>query len=488
MDADVASIESLTPGPPSGGGMLDVTGDERTDVSAFDVDRLLVATASAAIVAADALGLDRGIDGPARRLDRAQVWTTCTTPAVVDGAPVPAWAELSGVYPTADGRRLQLHCNFAHHAAGVVAHLGVAPHRDAVAEAIARRDAIDLETELIEAGMIAAAVRTLDEWDAHPHAVATAGLPLVSVTRLGDGEPWADRRVASPHSGGGPGGLGDDDDSSGGPEDAPLRGLRVLDSSRVLAGPVGTQLLGGLGADVLRVGAAHLPHVPVGVIATGAGKRNAYVDLRTGEGRARFGELLTSADVWIDAYRPGALARWGFDVTTLAERAPGLVIVQISAFDRIGPWADRRGFDSIVQSTTGIRWAGGRWARGDGSDGDGDEPRGLPVQALDYATGFLAAQVASRLVRHQRREGGTWLAELSLRRTRDHLVALGGPRPYRPTTFEADPAWLRGWVSELGALTVAEPLAGRWSGPPRALGSSLPAWAVASEDPPGRHR
>lgn len=430
--------------------------------SAFDVDRLLAGAASFAGAALTALPESLVTQ---TAVDVAHLLAWCTSSAWVDGDPVPQWADLSGVYRTADGRDLQLHCNFPHHAEGVVRHLGVPPDREAVAAAVARRDAAELEAELIDRGMIAALVRTMGEWDQHPHALATRHLPPVTVERLAD----APAREPAP---------------AGAPP------ARVLDCTRVLAGPVAGHLLASAGCDVLRLGAAHLPSVEVGVLSTGFGKRNAHVDLRTTEGRAAMDDLLAGADVWLDAYRPGSLGGLGVDPRRAAEVRPGIVVVQINAFESsedvatdgtplVAPWCDRRGYDSIVQSTTGVRWAGRRHAVDeDGAplDGDAPRPRGLPVQALDHATGFLAAGVAARLVAHQREVGGSWLARLSLLRTRNRLVALAAPRPYTPGS-PAVPEALRDSIdAPVGRVTAVRPFLGRWTGPPAPLGSSPPSW------------
>lgn len=442
--ADVDAISDLLPGDRPSPDHLDVVG-HGSMASAFDVTRLLAATSAYAVASFDAY---EGRTDP-HTVDLDQVAAYCTTHLEIDGEPVPVWADLSGVYPTADGRHIQLHCNFPHHATGVTELLGTTNDRAAVAAAIAERDAIELESALIDAGMIGAAVRTLDEWEGHPHAIATAELPLVEIEQIGD----ADARPAH----------GWDD-------------LRVLDCSRVLAGPVAGSLLAGLGADVLRVGAEHLPSVPVGVISTGFGKRNTFIDLRTSTGLATMDAVMRRADVWIDAFRPGSMATRGVTPERAAEISPGIVTVQISAFDQSGPWANRRGFDSIVQTTTGIRWAGGEFAVDSAGRPTESEPRGLPVQALDYATGLLAAGVAAQLLGHQRRVGGSWLARLSLLRTRNWLVAAGGPHPYVPTAPLVDPERLASVDSEFGRVTAVRPFVGEWHHPPMPLGSSLSNW------------
>lgn len=449
---DVADLAGHLPDTDLVGSPPAIDTTRRVASSAFDVDRLLASTAG---FAAAALG--RG-ETP---IDLEHLLAWCTSFVEVDGEPVPAWADLSGVYPTADGGHVQVHCNFPHHARAVIETLGVGPDRDAVTAAMAGASADDLETRLVAGGAVAAALRTLDDWDRHPHSVATAGLPPFTVTP-----------ISSPDGG-----------RAGPDRTAPTeqRPLRVLDCSRVLAGPIAGQLLAGCGADVLRLGAAHLPSVDVGVLTTGFGKRNAFADIRTADGRSAMRDVLSGADVWIDAYRPGAFAGHGFTPELVAELRPGIVVVQISAFDLVGPWAGRRGFDSIVQTATGLRHAGGAYAvDGDGRPVDGGTaptPRGLPVQALDCATGFLAAGVASALTEHRRRQGGSWLARLSLLRTRDHLVSLGAPTPYVPVPVVVDDRFLQTVEADVGRLTTVRPVLGADVHPPRPLGSSPPVWA-----------
>ncbi len=449
FEADVGYLSGLVPGLGVSTEHIELTGATLGAASAFDVDRLLAASAGYCVASADHMSASPERHIGARTLELDHVLSSCTTHVEVDGDAVPAWADLSGVYPTADGRFLQIHCNFPHHAAGVVELLATSDDRHAVGAAIASRNAIELETELVAAGMIGAAVRTLDEWDAHPHARATRDLPVLSVEPIGEADPAG---TSTPSA------------------------LRVLDCSRVLAGPVAGQMFAGFGAQVIRVGAAHLPSVPAGVMSTGFGKRNVDIDLRTDDGHRTMSALMQRADVWIDAFRPGAMSRHGFTPERAAALRPGIVIVQISAFDWIGPWAGRRGFDSIVQSTTGIRWAGGASAVDAAGSPTGRGPTGLPVQALDYATGFLAAGVGSQLVAHRRSAGGSWLARLSLLRTRNWLASMGGPDPYQPATLRAHEGHLATVDSEFGRITAVTPFAGEWHGAPRRLGTSDPNW------------
>ncbi len=422
---ELARIDDLIPGPDLGTD-LEVVGDARFS-SAFDVDTVALASTGSTVLA---LGH--------HRLDRDLVAATFGCHVTLDGEAPAVWADLSGYYETADGATIQFHANFDHHRAGIVRRLGCEPERSAVEAAVRTWNGDELEAALIADGMVAARLRTLDEWSAHPHGRATVDLPLISVERIGDGPP---RR--------------------------PDRRLRVLDCSRVLAGPVAGQALASEGHDVLRVGGPHLPSVEIGVLSTGFGKRNAWVDLRDSSGREEFGALLDSADVWVDAYRPESFAARGFPPDRIGA---GGIVIQLSAFDWQGPWGGRRGFDSIVQSTTGVVRAGSEAA---GSS----RPVPLPVQALDYATGFLAATTAAKLVAHQAEVGGTWLARLSLLRTRNWLVGLAPPAPFEPSRPDWRPETLQTWSSSFGSLTAPRPISGSWSSPPRPLGSSPPVWA-----------
>lgn len=450
-NARVEALWELTGGPPSVTDGLAFSGPEHVLASKFAVTESAAVSIGAATVAAADLLVAR--EGPSQRvsIDRAHAAAAFSSERMlrVNDEVIPTWAELSGAYRTGDDRYLQLHCNFPHHAQGVADRLGVPLERDAFEMAIAQWDAVDLETVLIEDGMIAAAYRTLDEWDSHPHARATAELPPLELSRIGEGGA-----APLPSS------------------ERPLEGVRVLDCSRVLAGPVAGMTLANNGADVLRVGAAHLPTMELGVLSTGFGKRNANIDLRTAEGRGTFAGLLAEADVLIDAFRPGALAGHGFGPDEVAAIRPGIVMVQLCGFDWVGPWGGRRGFDSIIQSTTGIALAA--------ADQDG-APKHLPVQALDHATGYLAAFSAMRGLARRQREGGSWLARLSLLRTRNWLVGLGeGGAPDEAVDLTGyldeieSPAFGRmRAVRPLDALPASPP---RWGRAPSAIGSSEAVW------------
>lgn len=428
--------------------------------SAFDVDGLADASTRAAVGAVAAAS---GMAMP-DQLDPAVVRATFATQVAIDGDPPPTWADLSGMYRTGDDRWIQFHANFPHHAAGIVERLDCAPDRASVEAAVLGWRAEELEAALVDDGMIAAALRSIDEWSAHPHALATDDLAIVSVDDLVPATPH--QPVASP--------------------DRPGRRLRVLDTTRVLAGPVASQVFAAAGADVIRVGAAHLPTIEIGLLATGAGKRNLHLDLRLADERAHFAALARAADVWIDSYRPGALAGFGFDDAWIADNRAGKATVQVSAFDWVGPWGGRRGFDSIVQTTTGIAHAG-HVAAGT------DRPTPLPVQALDYATGFFAAAAAARLLTAAPTAPDVARrARLSLLRTRNALVDLGGATSFEPARPAPEPSasvtFHAPWPDTPRRLEVPAPLLGTWPSPPSlsfapgtdlAVASSVRPWTLA---------
>jgi crotonobetainyl-CoA:carnitine CoA-transferase CaiB-like acyl-CoA transferase len=299
----------------------------------------------------------------------------------IDGLPQPSFAPLSRFWRTADGW-VRTHGNYQHHRALLLKALGIEPSDDpvsAVERVIGDARAVEIEEAVSEAGGLAVAVRTTEEWAAHPQGRAVAGQPLVRFVQTGEG---VRRRL-----GAAPAGL-------------PLDGVRVLDMTRVIAGPVGTRTLALFGADVLRVDSPMYPEIPAQHVETGAGKRSALLDFNATGDRARMRELLGDADVVVLGYRPGALARYGLTPGALMEEYPGLVVASLSAWSTAGPWAERRGFDSLVQAASGIALVEG-------------EPGALPVQALDHGTGYLLAAAVMRALA----EGRGHRIELSLART-----------------------------------------------------------------------
>ncbi|RLK61641.1 CoA transferase [Actinokineospora cianjurensis] len=356
---------------------------------------------------------------------------------LVDGAPVgDLWAPLSGDYRAADGW-LRLHCNYPHHEAAVRSVLG-----DDVTAAVAARQASEVVEAVLAAGGAAAQLRSPAAWADHPQGRAVATEPLVAVERIGDGPP---RPLP--------------------PADRPLTGVRVLDLTHVIAGPVCGRTLAAHGADVLHVGAEHLPVMRPALVDTSFGKRTTWLDLRDPENATRLRELWADADVLVQSYRPDSLSLRGFG----PDDAPqGTILVSLSAYGHTGPWRARRGFDSLLQLATGIAH------RGD------SKPVPLPAQALDHGTGWLAASGALTALRRRATEGGTWHVKVSLARTAHLLDSLGwidsveDDSPVDAYLSEVDaPIGRVRHVLPPGGLPAAPP---RWDHGPRVPGSDPATW------------
>ncbi|MGE0725398.1 MAG: CoA transferase, partial [Alphaproteobacteria bacterium] len=392
---------------PADAGRVALAGADPVLPSAFALGTAGMAGLGAVGIAADECWRARG-GGPQRiAIDarRAAFALRTERHVLLDGKPPQSpWSPVSGFYRAGDGRWIQFHCNFPHHRDGVLHRLGATEDRADVARLVAGWEAQSLEDALADDGMCAAMLRTRAEWRAHPQGQAVAALPLITVERIGDGPP---RRV------------GDGTTAAG----RPLAGVRVLDLTRVIAGPVAGRTLAEHGATVMRLSAPHLPFVAPLLLDTGHGKVNASVNLDTEDGRARLGALVADADVFVQSYRPGALAARGFGAEDLAARRPGIVHVALSAYGDAGPWGGRRGFDTLVQTASGLA-AEESAAREAAGRGDG-APRHLPAQALDYASGYLAAFGAMLALARRAREGGSWTVTVALAATAHWLDGLG---------------------------------------------------------------
>ncbi|MGZ6270016.1 MAG: CoA transferase, partial [Candidatus Limnocylindrales bacterium] len=364
---------------------------------------------------------------------------------LVDGRALPIWDPVAGDYRARKGW-VRLHTNYAWHRRAALAALGLPGDADraAVAAAVAARDGLDVEAAVHVAGGAAAALRSRAEWATHPQATAVARRPLVS---LESSEPVA----------------------SGSPSRADADGFRVVDLTRVIAGPTATKVLAAFGADVLRLDPPGFAEVPPLVAETTAGKRCASLDVRAqGE---RFAQLVAAADVVVCGLRPGALSRWGWPPERLAEVNPGLVVAELSAYGDTGPWAGRRGFDSLVQTVDGIAHEGMERSRA-------DHPVPLPTQALDHASGWLLAAGVLHALALRRDDGRGRRVGVVLARTGQWLDELG--RQAEPAAGGGPPGEVEVVASALGAVTrVVFPgeLDGRavsWAGSPSPLGSAEP--------------
>lgn len=380
----------------------------------------------------------------------------------IDGEPLPSpWGRIAGTYPSRDGRWVQLHTSFEHHEAAACEVLGVAPDRAEVEAAVASWFADELAEAVVAVGGCAAPTRTTDEWLAHPQARAMADVPTVVAEPLG--------QVDAP-----PGGRPLPPDPS-----RPLHGVRVLDLTRVIAGPVATRMLAAHGADVLRVSAPHLPEVESLLPDTSVGKRSTVLDLRHPADVEAFTELVREADVLVQSYRGGSLDALGWSPERLAELRPDLVVASISAYGHLGPWAERRGYDSIVQTGTGIALGEAEAA------GDPDHVHALPRQVLDHATGHLAAAAVTRALRHRVEGGGGTHLRLSLLQTRQWLERSGRRWPEPRPPLDATP-FLTTVSSPSGEVTLVAPpmqmeeTPPRWALGPQVPGSGAPTWWTTS--------
>jgi crotonobetainyl-CoA:carnitine CoA-transferase CaiB-like acyl-CoA transferase len=364
------------------------------------------------------------------------------------------WDKIAGLYRCGDDRWVRLHTNFPHHREGMLKLLGCDYARDAVQRALDRWKGEEFETAAAEAGLVASMTRSFAEWDAHPQGKAVASLPTFTIEKIGEAAP-------QPLP----------------PGDRPLSGVRVLDLTRVIAGPVCGRTLSVHGADVMLVTAAHLPQMMPLVVDNGRGKLSTFVDMRDASGRETLAGLTRGADIFVQGYRPGAVQSNGFGPADVARLRPGIVYVSLCAYGHEGPWANRRGFDSLVQNANGINHAEAQAA---GSA----QPKPLPCQALDHAAGYLMAFGAMTALARRATQGGSWHVRVSLAQT-GHWIrglgrvdGLGHPDP----GFDAVRDRLEESASGFGRLTTVRHAAAmsetppRWARPSVPLGTHAPEW------------
>ncbi|WP_309246664.1 CoA transferase [Ramlibacter montanisoli] len=396
------------------------------------------------------MGHVRGTERQRVSVDAVHAAAECLGWFSIDGRAPELWDKFSGLYRARDGW-VRVHANFRHHREGALRLLGLDPghaDRKAAEQAMLSWAAQAFEDAAARAGLVATACRSFAQWDATEAGRAIAAQPLFTLTRLGDAEPLPLPPLSAQHR--------------------PLEGVRVLDLTRILAGPVGGRALAAYGADVMLVNAPHLPNIEA-IADTSRGKRSALVDLRTPEGRAAMDDLVAGAHVFVQGYCPGALHRLGYGPEQLALRRPGIVCVSLSAYGPQGPWKDRRGFDSLVQTATGFNLAEAEAA------GDPGRPRALPMQILDEASGYLIAFGAAAALRRQQLEGGSWHVQVSLAQTGHWLRQLGRvPNGFAVTPPELEPL-LETTASRYGALRAVRHSAG--------LGRTPALWRRPSERP-----
>jgi crotonobetainyl-CoA:carnitine CoA-transferase CaiB-like acyl-CoA transferase len=376
---------------------LTLTGDEPQLPSSFRVAAAAQVSVAATGLAAAGIWKMRSGEAQDVAVDMRHAVVECRSERylrVGGKPPPPAWDAIAGVYQTRDGF-VRLHTNFPHHRDAVCKVLNCRPERDAIQAALMQWDGETFETAAYTSGCVVAFMRSHEQWSATPHAKALAGLPLISIAKIGEAapKPW-------------PKG------------ERPLAGIRVLDLSRVIAGPVAGRTLAAHGADVLLISGPELPAIPWLTIDTGRGKLTSFVELKQEQGRGVLRDLLAQADIFSQGYRPQAIASLGFSPEDATRINPGIIYVTLSAYGAAGPWAERRGFDSLVQTATGFNHAEGQAA---GIEG----PKELPAQMLDHATGYFMAFGAMMAKARQAREGGSWHVQVSLAQTGRWLWNLG---------------------------------------------------------------
>jgi crotonobetainyl-CoA:carnitine CoA-transferase CaiB-like acyl-CoA transferase len=361
---------------------------------------------------------------------------------------------LSGLYRCGDGRWVRLHTSLPHHYRGMLGLLRSADDRAAVQRALDHWEGEALEAAAADAGLVAAACRSFAEWDRHRQGPAIAALPLLSIEQIGDAPPEALSAAARP-----------------------LAGIRVLDLTRIIAGPVCGRTLAVHGADVLLVSASRLPSLRPLVIDTGRGKLSAFIDLREARGREALAVLARDADIFVQGYRPGAIAALGFGPEDVAKIRPGIVYVSLCAYGHHGPWAARRGFDSLVQTASGFNAA-------EAEAFGASEPKPLPGQALDHATGYLMAFAAMAALIHRAEQGGSWHVRVSLAQTAHWLRRLGriDGMAWSDPKFDDVRDRLEETPSGFGRLTavrhaaVMDETPPHWARPSVPLGTHPAAW------------
>lgn len=459
---------------------LTITGPTHVLPSVYPVTAAATAAVSVATLAAAELWCRRGAEPSVVAVDTRHAALACRSERLLQATDRDLgdlWDPLAGTYATSDGW-IRLHTNFSHHRRAACEALGLESDPGGVdrtdfASAVARRDAVDLEVSVHAAGGCAGALRTRQEWHSSPHAQALAEEPLIRI------EPF--------------GAMSPDVATDGGRSVAPARpleGLRVVDLSRALAGPVAGRFLAAYGAEVLRIDAPDGEDGAITVADTTVGKRSAFIDLRDYEGRETFERLVAGADAVICAYRPGALADLRYRASQLTAIRPGLVVGTLSAYGGTGvgdpAWSGRRGFDSLVQMVTGIA--------DEGRNATGVEgPVPLPAQLLDHASGYLLAAGVLTALSHRFAAGEVGSGQevrVSLARTAIWLdemdrcgrVDMPDPPDELPDDLTVDLHGPLGHTKHIACPGVIVGAAPHWTSGPVSLGHDSPTWSQVRDE------
>lgn len=456
-----AELWRLAGMPESSLDSLTLTGCEPVLPSSFAVGTAAQSSIAAAALAAAEVRHLRGQDRQQVSVDMAHAAVECSNFMSLDGVIPEVWDRFSGLYPCgsdAQGGWVRIHANFKHHREGALALLGLkasdATTKADVTSALARTTALSFEEKAAVRGLVVSALRSFEEWDASEPGQAVAHLPTFTIEKIGEADPVPLPALEA--------------------SDRPLSGIRVLDLTRILAGPVAGRTLAAYGADVMLVNSPRLPNIDI-IAETSRGKLSALIDLHQPDGRKRLAELAGGAHVFMQGYRPGGLASLGFSPEGLARMRPGIVYVSLSAYGHEGPWADRRGFDSLVQTAAGFNHAEAQ-AAGSAT------PKALPIQILDHASGYLMALGAQAALIRQQQEGGSWHVRVSLAQTGHWLRGLGRiAEGFSCPKLELE-RYLEATSSGYGRLVAATHAArfsqtpAAWTRPSMPPGSHLPQW------------
>lgn len=356
----------------------------------------------------------------------------------------------SNFYQCCDGRWIHLHGSFPHLAAKTAKLLGCERERAAISTAVAGWNSINLEDSLAEIGVCGAIARSAAEWAVHPQGIALSSVPPVEVIKIAESAP-------EPLQTG----------------KRPLTGIRALDLTRVLAGPIASRVLAEHGADVMTVSSPNLPTIVPFVMETNHGKLSTYLDLNNSADSQQLHQLILQSDVFIHGYRTGSLERRGLSPDELAMLRPGLIYVSINCYGSVGPWQSRRGWEQLGQTVTGLAVA----------QGEPNPPQIMPAQVCDYTTGYLAALGILIALARRIREGGTYHVRASLSQTGMWIERAGAICDPNKATGFGDVDDLRiATESPFGRLHHLRPVLDMsetppfWSRPSVPLGTHPPIW------------
>ncbi len=366
-----------------------------------------------------------------------------------------AMTALTQPWPTKDGRWALPHFGLPHLQAHTQKLLGCEATPESVAAAVKKWNALDLEAAIDENRVCGGMVRTNAEWLAEEHGKVLAAKPIVEVIKIGDSAP-------EPMPAG----------------TRPLDGIRVLDLTRILAGPTAARTLAEHGADVLMVTADGLPQIPHAVVDTNHGKRSTYLNLKEPGDNAKLKELVRGTDVFSQGYRPGMIEGLGFGADELAEVRPGIIYTSISCYGADGPFSHRAGWEQVAQTMTGIC-----------HEGTPEHPKLLPAAANDYTTGYLGAYGILLALARRAVEGGSYHVRVSLCQSGMFIYRQGdvgyqefgmdlSEAELNPLLVESQPAY--GKIRHLGPVVHMSETQPFWDKPSPVLGGHKPEWLESS--------